>query len=73
MAHRCIHTPPRSGTPSGSTWSRRRRSDVLSHVWQPRYLAWSLALVRKGGLTHEGIPTAQAFDEDIAATLPGAR
>lgn len=46
--------------------------DVLTRAWQPRYLAWSLALVRKGGLTHEGIPTAEPFDEDIAATLPGA-
>lgn len=46
--------------------------DVLTRAWQPRYLAWSLALVRKGGLTHEGIPTAEAFDEDVAATLPGA-
>lgn len=46
--------------------------DVLSRAWQPRYLAWTLALVRKGGLTHEGIPTAMAIDEDIAATLPGA-
>lgn len=45
--------------------------DVLARAWQPRYLAWSLALVRKGGLTHEGISTARAFDEDIASTLPG--
>lgn len=45
--------------------------DVLARAWNPRYLAWSLALVRKGGLTHEGIPTAEAFDEDIAAALPG--
>lgn len=45
--------------------------DVASRVWQPRYLAWSLALIRKGGLTHEGIPTARALDESIAAGLPG--
>ena len=45
--------------------------DVLSRAWQPRYLAWSLALVRRGGLTHEGIPPAEALDEDIAASLPG--
>ena len=45
--------------------------DVLARAWNPRYLAWSLALIRKGGLTHEGIPTAAVFDEDIAATLPG--
>ena len=47
-------------------------ADVLSRAWQPRYLAWSLALARKGGLTHEGIPTAEALDEGIAAALPGA-
>lgn len=46
--------------------------DVLSRAWQPRYLTWSLALLRHGGLTHEGIPTTEALDEDIAAGLPGA-
>ena len=46
--------------------------DVLTRAWQPRYLAWTLALARKGGLTHEGIPSALALDEDIAASLPGA-
>jgi glyoxylase-like metal-dependent hydrolase (beta-lactamase superfamily II) len=45
--------------------------DVLARAWNPRYLAWSLALVRKGGLTHEGIPTAAAFDEKVASGLPG--
>ncbi|MGU3651881.1 MBL fold metallo-hydrolase [Mycolicibacterium sp. A43C] len=45
--------------------------DVLARAWQPRYLAWTLALARKGGLTHEGIPSALALDEDIAASLPG--
>ena len=45
--------------------------DVLTRAWQPRYLAWTLALARKGGLTHEGIPSALALDEDIAASLPG--
>ncbi len=45
--------------------------DVLTRAWQPRYLTWTLALARKGGLTHEGIPSALALDEDIAASLPG--
>ncbi|MGB5113305.1 MAG: MBL fold metallo-hydrolase [Mycobacterium sp.] len=45
--------------------------DVLARAWQPRYLAWSLALVRKGGLTHEGIPSAEVLAEDVASTLPG--
>lgn len=45
--------------------------DVLARAWQPRYLSWSLALVRKGGLTHEGVGTTEALDDAIAATLPG--
>jgi glyoxylase-like metal-dependent hydrolase (beta-lactamase superfamily II) len=45
--------------------------DVATHIWQPRWLKWSIALARKGGLTHDGIPTAQALTEDIAAGLPG--
>ncbi|AHC23925.1 MULTISPECIES: MBL fold metallo-hydrolase [Mycobacteriaceae] len=45
--------------------------DVLTRAWQPRYLTWTLALARRGGLTHEGIPSALALDEDIAASLPG--
>jgi len=46
--------------------------DVATHIWQPRWLKWSIALARKGGLTHDGIPTAQALTQDIAAGLPGA-
>jgi glyoxylase-like metal-dependent hydrolase (beta-lactamase superfamily II) len=45
--------------------------DLLTRAWQPRYLRWSLDIVRKGALTHDGIPTTQAFDEHISATLPG--
>ena len=47
-------------------------ADVLLRAWHPRYLAWTLAITRRGGLTREGIPAAAALDEDIAATLPGA-
>lgn len=45
--------------------------DVARHIWQPRYLAWSVAILRKGGMVHDGIPTAQALTEDVTATLPG--
>lgn len=45
--------------------------DVLPHVWQPRWLAWSVAITRKGGMIRNGIPTAQALTDDIAAGLPG--
>ena len=46
--------------------------DVATHVWQPRWLKWSVAISRKGAFTRDGIPTAQALTEDVAAGLPGA-
>ena len=46
--------------------------DVVAHAWQPRWLKWSMAISRQGAFTHEGIPTAQALTEDVAAALPGA-
>ncbi|MDW5613547.1 MBL fold metallo-hydrolase [Mycolicibacterium sp. D5.8-2] len=45
---------------------------VAAHAWQPRWLKWSLTLIRKGGLDRTGIPTTAALSEDIAAGLPGA-
>ena len=41
------------------------------HVWQPRWLKWSVAISRKGAMTRDGIPTTQALTEDVAAGLPG--
>lgn len=46
--------------------------DVAKHVWQPRWLKWSLAISRKGGMDRAGIPTAQPLTEEVAAGLPGA-
>ena len=46
--------------------------DVAKHIWQPRWLKWSVAISRKGAFTRDGIPTAQALTEDVAAGLPGA-
>jgi glyoxylase-like metal-dependent hydrolase (beta-lactamase superfamily II) len=46
-------------------------AEVLPRLWQPRFLKWTLAISRKGGLVHDGIPTTQALTEDIAAQLPG--
>jgi glyoxylase-like metal-dependent hydrolase (beta-lactamase superfamily II) len=46
-------------------------TDILPHLWQPRYLKWTVALARKGGMVREGIPTTQALAEDVAAALPG--
>jgi glyoxylase-like metal-dependent hydrolase (beta-lactamase superfamily II) len=46
--------------------------DVAMHVWQPRWLTWSVAISRKGAFTRGGIPTTRALTEDVAATLPGS-
>jgi glyoxylase-like metal-dependent hydrolase (beta-lactamase superfamily II) len=46
--------------------------DVLRQAWRPRWLKWSLELSRMGGLSRDGIPTAQALTEQVAAGLPGA-
>ena len=46
--------------------------DIAKHIWQPRYVTWSVAIIRKGALTHDGIPSTQALTEDVAAGLPGA-
>ncbi|BBX18998.1 MBL fold metallo-hydrolase [Mycolicibacterium duvalii] len=45
---------------------------IAAHAWQPRWLAWSVAIMRKGALTHAGIPGAQPLTADVAAGLPGA-
>ncbi|BBY80585.1 MBL fold metallo-hydrolase [Mycolicibacterium pulveris] len=45
--------------------------DIAKHVWHPRYLAWTVAITRKGALTREGIPATRPLTEDVAAGLPG--
>ena len=45
--------------------------DVAKHIWQPSWFKWSVAISRKGALTRDGIPTAQALTEGVAAGLPG--
>ena len=46
--------------------------DVARHAWQPRWLRWSVAISRKGGMDRGGIPTAQPLTDEVAAGLPGA-
>ena len=46
--------------------------DIATHIWQPRWLKWSVAISRKGAMVRDGIPTTQALTEDVAAGLPGA-
>jgi glyoxylase-like metal-dependent hydrolase (beta-lactamase superfamily II) len=46
--------------------------DVARNIWQPRWLTWTVAITRRGGMIRDGIPTAQALTDDVAAGLPGA-
>lgn len=45
--------------------------DLVTRIWQPRYLTWTATILGKGALTREGIPSTRALDEDVATTLPG--
>lgn len=45
--------------------------DLALHAWKPRWVKWSLDIVRKGALVHEGIPSTGALTEDVAERLPG--
>jgi len=44
---------------------------LMAQAWRPRWLRWSAAVARKGGLVREGIPGTRALTAEIAATLPG--
>ncbi len=46
--------------------------DIAAHVWQPKWLKWSVSIIGKGALTRDGIPTTAPLTENIAAGLPGA-
>ncbi|CAN3126784.1 Putative metallo-hydrolase YflN [Mycobacterium sp. smrl_JER01] len=45
---------------------------VAAQAWRPRWLTWSVAIIRKGGLHHGGIAGTAALTEEVAAALPGA-
>lgn len=45
--------------------------DVALRVWRPRWAVWAGHVVRNGGLTREGIPTAQPLTAEVASRLPG--
>jgi len=47
--------------------------DVAKHLWQPRWLKWTVAMIRKGGLVRDGIPTARALTQDVASARPAHR
>jgi glyoxylase-like metal-dependent hydrolase (beta-lactamase superfamily II) len=44
--------------------------DIIPHLWQPRFLKWTLAISRKGAMVRNGIPTTQVLTEDVALVLP---
>lgn len=44
---------------------------LIPHVWQPRWVRWSVQAARKGGLVRAGVPTTQILSAEVAATLPG--
>jgi glyoxylase-like metal-dependent hydrolase (beta-lactamase superfamily II) len=46
--------------------------DLAAKMWQPRYVKWSLEIGTKGALNRDGIPTAHALTEEVAAALPGS-
>jgi glyoxylase-like metal-dependent hydrolase (beta-lactamase superfamily II) len=46
-------------------------ADILPHIWQPRFVKWTVAISRKGAMVRDGIPTTQALTENVAAGLPG--
>lgn len=45
--------------------------NVALRIWRPRWAAWSLHVVRSGGLSRAGVPTARPLTAEIAAGLPG--
>jgi glyoxylase-like metal-dependent hydrolase (beta-lactamase superfamily II) len=45
--------------------------DVAARLWRPRWAVWATHVMRNGGLTREGIPTAQPLTAEAAAQLPG--
>jgi glyoxylase-like metal-dependent hydrolase (beta-lactamase superfamily II) len=45
--------------------------DVAMNAWRPGWAPWALRLLRKGGASRDGIPTAQPLTADVAAALPG--
>lgn len=44
---------------------------LATQLWRPGWAAWSVHVLRSGGLNRNGIPTAQPLTADIAAGLPG--
>ncbi|MEN3220569.1 MBL fold metallo-hydrolase [Mycolicibacterium porcinum] len=44
-------------------------ADVVRNIWQPRWLKWAATITAKGGMNHDGIPTARALTDSV--DLPG--
>ncbi|MBX9641276.1 MAG: MBL fold metallo-hydrolase [Mycobacteriaceae bacterium] len=46
-------------------------ADLALRIWRPRWAAWTVHVVRSGGLIRDGIPSTQPLTPDIATALPG--
>jgi glyoxylase-like metal-dependent hydrolase (beta-lactamase superfamily II) len=46
-------------------------ADILPNIWRPRFVKWTVAISRKGGMVRDGIPSTQALTEEITSGLPG--
>ncbi|ORV51546.1 MBL fold metallo-hydrolase [Mycolicibacter engbaekii] len=42
-----------------------------ARLWRPSWALWTAHVVRSGGLSREGIPSAQPLTGEVAAELPG--
>ena len=47
------------------------RSSVALRIWRPRWARWATHVLRSGGLSRTGIPTAAPLTAETAAMLPG--
>lgn len=45
---------------------------LLTQVWRPSWLRWSLQVAHLGGLVRDGIPSARALSDPVASALPGS-
>ena len=45
--------------------------DVARNLWRPRFLPWTVELMRKGAMKDRGVPEATDFGEVNAVDVPG--
>jgi glyoxylase-like metal-dependent hydrolase (beta-lactamase superfamily II) len=45
--------------------------DVIAHLWQPRYVSWSLRIAIAGGTDHVRIPDVNGVPDGVTLDIPG--